>query len=89
MKNISVKLPFDSSQEQTREAYKKLQREAFRTYLGRTPTAQDEAHFKQTANANNSSVNDLYYHDKKIGSLATTYILEMPRVINLDFTAQP
>jgi hypothetical protein len=89
MKNISVKLPFDSSQEQTREAYKKLQREAFKTYLGRTPTVEDEAHFKQTPNENNSSMTDLYFNNKKIGSITTNYILDMPRGINLNFTSQP
>jgi hypothetical protein len=85
MKNISVKLPFDSTQDQTSEAYKKLQREVFKNYLGRLPTPDDEMHFKQTVNADNSSVNDLHFQGKKIGSIATIYILDKPRVITLDF----
>jgi hypothetical protein len=89
MKNISVKLPFDSTRDQTRDAYKKLQRQALRIYLGRSPTAEDEDHFKETVNADNSSVNDLFFEGKKIGSLATTYTLDMPRGINLNFTSHP
>jgi hypothetical protein len=85
MKNISVKLPFDYTRDQTREAYRKLVREVYRAYLGRTPTGEDETHFKQTANPDNSSTTDLYFQDQKIGSLATTYILDSPRSIKLDF----
>jgi len=86
MKNISVKLPFDYTQDQTRDAYRKLVREVYKTYLGRTPTGEDETHFKQTANPDNSSSNDLYFQGRKIGCLATTYILDSPRSIKLDFT---
>jgi hypothetical protein len=86
MKNISVRLPFDYTQDQTREACRKLVREVYRAYLGRSPTGEDETHFKQTANPNNSSTTDLYFQGKKIGCLATTYILDSPRAIKLDFT---
>jgi hypothetical protein len=85
MKNISVKLPFDYTWDQTREAYRKLVREVYRAYLGRTPTGEDETHFKQTANPDNSSNTDLYFQGQKIGSLSTTYILDSPRSIKLDF----
>lgn len=86
MKNISVKLPFDFTQEQTRDANRKLVREVYRAYLGRTPTGDDETHFSQTANPNNSTTNDLYFQGQKIGCLSTTYILDSPRSIKLDFT---
>jgi hypothetical protein len=86
MQNISVKLPFDCTQDQTRDAYRKLVREVYRAYLGRSPTGEDETHFKQTANPDNSSTNDLYFQGQKIGSLSTTYILDSPRAIKLDFT---
>jgi hypothetical protein len=88
MKNISVKLPFDYNQDQTKEAYRKLVREVYRAYLGRTPTGEDETHFKQTANPDNSSTNDLFFQGQKIGCLSTTYILDSPRSIKLDFTTK-
>jgi hypothetical protein len=86
MQNISVKLPFDYTQDQTREAYRKLVREVCRAYLGRSPTEEDETQFRQIANPGNSSANDLYFQGQKIGCLSTTYILDSPRSIKLEFT---
>jgi hypothetical protein len=85
MKSISVKMPFDSAPDQTKEAFRKLIREVYKSYLGRMPTETDVTNFKKLVNADNSSINDLYFEGKKIGSLATTYILDSPRGISLDF----
>jgi hypothetical protein len=89
MKNISVKIPFDSTPDQTKEALGKLVREVYRNRLGRAPRGEEETAFKQTVNPDNASINDLYFQGKKIGSLATNYILDIPRAINLDFTTNP
>ena len=82
-------MPFDSTPDQIKEAIKKLVREVHRNHLGREPRGEDEIVFKQTANPVNSSIKDLYFRTEKIGSLATTYILDIPRGINLDFTTYP
>jgi hypothetical protein len=85
MNDISVKIPFDSTKERIIAATKELVHEIYRVYLGRKPTKNDAPRFQQKVNAGNMSINDQYFDGKKIGSLMTTYILDIPRCITLGF----
>jgi hypothetical protein len=89
MKKVSCRLPFDSTPEQTKMAFRKLVLEVYKNRLGRTPRKEDETAFKQIVNPENSSINDLYFQEKKIGNVAITYILDIPREINLEYKPNP
>jgi hypothetical protein len=88
MKNLSIKIPFDSTPGQTKEAFRKLMFEVHKNRLGRAPRKDDKSAFKQTDNPDNSSIKDFYFRGKKIGSVATTYTLDMPREITLDYRSK-
>ena len=86
MKEISVKISFESTTDQTNGAFTKLLDEVYRAFLGRRPTVEDLNGFALSPNVDNASINDLYFKGKRIGSFATTYILDIPRAINIGFT---
>jgi hypothetical protein len=85
MNKISAKIPFDSTKERISAAMKELAFEIHRACLGRRPTKNDDPRFQQKANSDNKSIHDQYFDGKKIGSLMTTYILDMPRSISIRF----
>ena len=85
MNDISIQIPFDSTKERISTATKEVVSEIYRGYLGRHPTKNEASRFRQRINADNESINDQYYDDKKIGSLRLTYILDMPRCISIRF----
>ena len=85
MNDLSVKIPFDSTSERISAATKELETEIYRSYLGRRPTKNDAPRFHQKINGGNKCINDQYFDGTKIGSLTTTYILDMPRCIKLGF----
>jgi hypothetical protein len=88
MKNILLKIPFDSDKQQLSEAKKKLAYEIHKKFLGRPPIKKDTPRFEQRTNLENSSISDQYVDGKKIGHISTVYILEGHREIWLDFTPE-
>jgi hypothetical protein len=85
MNDITVTIPFDSTKDRISAATKELVDEIYRGCLGRKPTIKDAPRFHQRTNAENTSINDQYFDGRKIGSLITTYILDIPRCITLGF----
>jgi hypothetical protein len=85
MDDISIQIPFDSTIERIAAATKELVAEIYRGYLGRHPTKDEASRFQQRSNADNKSINDQYFDGRKIGSLMTTYTLDIPRCISIRF----
>jgi len=85
MDDILIEIPFDSTKERIAAATKELVAEIYRGYLGRPPTKDDASRFQRRINADNKSTNDQYCDGKKIGSLMTTYTLDIPRCISIRF----
>ena len=85
MNDISIQIPFDSTKERIATATKELVSEIYRGYLGRPLTKDDASRFQQRSNADNKSINDQYFDGRKIGSLRTTYTLDIPRCISIRF----
>jgi hypothetical protein len=85
MNEISIKIPFDATKARISAAMKELAYEIYMGCLGRRPTKNDAPRFQQRTNTDDKSINDQYFDGKKIGSLMTAYILDLPRCITLGF----
>jgi hypothetical protein len=85
MKKVSVQLPFESTREQLLEKSTSLVHEIYKDLLGREPLKEDATRFIHRINPDNSSINDIYFDNRKVGSLATTFILDGPKGISLDY----
>jgi hypothetical protein len=85
MKEITITIPFASTNERISAAMKEIADEIYRGCLRRKPTKNDASRFQQRTNAGNTSIKDQYFDGRKIGSLTTTYILDIPRCMTLCF----
>lgn len=87
MKKISINLPFGATREELLNSSQKLVHEIYKDLLGREPMKEDAPRFANRINPANNSINDIYFDNKKVGSLATTFIVDGPRGINLEYSA--
>lgn len=85
MRKISVNLPYDITEEQLLNHTQGFVLEVYKQLLGREPVKEDTIRFDNRINTNNYNVNDIYLDNMKVGSLATTFIVDGPRGINLEY----
>lgn len=86
MNHISAQIPFDSTKDRISSATKELAIEIYRACLGRHPTKNDAFRFQRMTNSNDTNLTDQYFDGRKIGSFMTTYVLDIPRSISINFT---
>jgi|GEM_PF-5037635 hypothetical protein len=86
MEKVSVHLHYDSSREELLEKSTMLVHTIYTGLLGREPNKEDAPRFEQRINPDDNSLNDIYFDNKKVGSLATNFIPNGPKGISLDYT---
>ncbi len=86
MNRISKTLPFTSHNNQVARATSAFMEEIHAAYLGRDLSLSDVERFTYRLNPNYVAVVDLFCDGRKFGSLKTTFVLDHPRSITLEFS---
>lgn len=86
MEKRSKKLAFQISKEELQRATQELIWEIYKDRLSRDPLTEDNPHFQNNFNPNNSAIQDMYYDGVKYGELATTSYFDGPGYLELTFT---
>jgi hypothetical protein len=74
MKRISTKLFYSDNREELLNSSTDIMVKIYRGLLGREPNKSDAGRLETRTNPDDVNVNDIYFDNRKVGSLTTSFI---------------